>query len=720
MLANGGSVHRSHSGFRHALRHLVPETLSVRLAVTIALASFATTAVAVGVCAWIASDRMETWMRTDVAATQRGFERFTTMEQEAFTAETADMASNDRMANAVLERDLDPEGPGPAHVLEMHMELCSALIMDNEGRPLYTMGNAVEVTELEHIASAADGGEVAGLLRMSGGPALTSGHEIRDGENGPTVGYMILCRPLSKAGADWFEALDGDVRLTVLPAGSRPSDVEVRPDTGKVDGLHIGQTATSTVAIWDLPSIGGGSAGVLRIDDSDASSTRALSVVVVSAGLSGLAALMMSGVLAVSLTRMTKRPVARMVEQVKTQGYLAAEGLAYPTDEVADDPTLPLEFRELGAVVEDLLRHLNARQSELKEAIREAEYAEETLGIVVSESLEVKIVLRDGRVVIANPAASIALGIPSSDMVNMTIAELFADAEICGEDGVTLEPFRLLSHALEDCVTISLKRPEQPERWYAVQAVRHADDVRNRVLLSARDVTEERRLASIRAEIVSLITHDIRSPLTVVIGYLDLLQRPMGGPEQGRAIEAARRNAGRVADLLEDLLSATRAEELLTPSELQPVSLSSLAEEVVASLGPTHPDQELRLELETTPTVMGEEKRLRQVLVNLITNAYKYALGSDPITVMVCDDGKQACLRVIDRGPGVPEDERAHVFDRFARLENGVGQPGVGLGLYIVNTITRNHGGDTRVEETPGGGATFVVELPLAEDAGFH
>jgi signal transduction histidine kinase len=426
------------------------------------------------------------------------------------------------------------------------------------------------------------------------------------------------------------------------------------------------------------------------------------------------AAILIGIVLGAWLTRVIRKPVLRMVDHVKTQGYLAAEGVPYPGEDLADDRTLPIELRELGAVVEDLLRHLNARQAELKHAIREAEYAEETLGVVVTESAEAKIVLQDGRIVIANPASASALGLPVSQLTDLTITEAMHGIEIRDEQGARYDATGLLERALEEPITVSMTEPGRPERWYVVEAIRHAGDLHNRILFTAREVTEERRLASIRAEVVSLVSHDLRSPLTVVIGYLDLLSRPMSDEDRSRALDAARRNAARMADLLEDLLSATRAEELLAASTLVPTQLQSLAEEVVSSLAPTHSERRLLLEAECSPVVLGEEKRLRQVLVNLVTNAYKYSPDPDPIVVRILCDEDNAYMEVIDHGPGIPEEDREHAFERFARLENGADRPGVGLGLYIVNIIAHNHGGSARVEETPGGGATFVVQLPLA------
>lgn len=420
--------------------------------------------------------------------------------------------------------------------------------------------------------------------------------------------------------------------------------------------------------------------------------------------------------LGVFLARLIRRPIVRMVGHIKEQVLDAAAGMPAADDEVVADQELPIEFREMGAFIQGLLMAQHERQAELETAIREAEYAEESLSVVLTESPEAKIVLQDGRILIANPAAALAFGLPVSQLTALTLAEAMHGVETRDEQGSRYDADALLERALKETTTVSMTEPGRPERWYVFVAIRHARDQRNRILLTARDVTEERRLASIRAEIVSLVSHDLRSPLTVVMGYLDLLQRPMSAEDHTRALEAARRNAGRMADLLEDLLSATRAQELLAPSELVPTPLASLAEEVVSSLGPTHRERELKLDAECDPVVLGEEKRLRQVLVNLVTNAFKYSPEPEPITVRVRCDDDSAYLEVVDHGPGVPEDERERVFQRFERLESGVDRPGVGLGLYIVNIIASNHGGVASVEETPGGGATFVIQLPLAGD----
>jgi signal transduction histidine kinase len=468
------------------------------------------------------------------------------------------------------------------------------------------------------------------------------------------------------------------------------------------------------VVLAEIAGVDGRSAGLIEYHVNDERASRAMQSAVTSSVLSGLFAIGVGLALGLVLTRAVRHPVERMVDRVKTEGYLAVEGASFSPEGAIDDPSLPLELRELGAVVEDLLRHLSARQSDLKEAIAKAEYAEDSLGIVVSESREAKIVLEDGRIIVANPAASVGLGQAQAHLLDRTLSEALADVEIEDESGADLDAFTLLERALDDAVAVQMTRRGQASRWYVVQAARHADDLHNRILITAQDVTEERRLQQIRSEIVSLISHDLRSPLAVVIGYLDLLRKPLTDDERSRAIDSAKRNAGRMADLLEDLLSATRAEELLAPAALVPVSLAEVAEEVVSSIAPTHSERALTVEVACRPVVRGEEKRLRQVLVNLVTNAFKYAPEDEPLLVRVSCEGDTALLEVVDRGPGVPETDRDRIFERYTRLDGAAGRPGIGLGLYIVRTIAENHGGGVSVSETPGGGATFTVALPCA------
>ena len=251
-------------------------------------------------------------------------------------------------------------------------------------------------------------------------------------------------------------------------------------------------------------------------------------------------------------------------------------------------------------------------------------------------------------------------------------------------------------------------------RWIEVRSVIHEEAATT--LLTMRDVTDELRVAQLRDEILSLVSHDLKSPLTVISGYLDLLERDLPPDTRAKALSSARQASERMNELLTDLLSATRAEKLLSPTEFAPVSLSLLAEETVSSFEhiTTHI---VSVDVKGTGTVLGDERRLRQVLVNLLTNAMKYSDEGTEISVTVRPLHGRVLVTVEDNGPGIPAEHRDAVFERFERLkdENGTEHPGFGLGLYIVRAIVESHGGSVRIEEAEKGtGACFLVALPAA------
>jgi signal transduction histidine kinase len=687
------------------LRPALPSDLGGRLVLTVVLLCLVTVAVTVVINGVLITSQNRPWRQETAVANASGLSGFVLDESEELRVALDSLAAGPPLTGEALQRARDFLGTTSASAL---------VVVDPSGRTLVALGSGADVGRLTAVAMGRTE-SVRGLLAMPTGVAFVAGQSLDAGGGQPA--YALASLPFDEAKQARFESIATQVRLTLHPAMATDLFDGAGPlqPTSDVERLAYKTGPDELTVLAQMKGVDGVPATVAEIANADQRTRRATSSAILSSIVSGLLAIAIGVSLGIVLARYIRRPVERLVEHVKTQGYLAAEGAPIAPENTLDDPALPQEFRELSAVVEDLLRHLGSRQSALKSAIAKAEYAEESLGIVVSESRETKVVLQDGRVVIANPAASVAFGVPQALLMDRTLSDALSDAVIVDERGEALDPVSLLERALEHSATVQLSKAGQVPRWYVFQAARHADDLHNRILITAEDVTEERRLVQIRSEIVSLISHDLRSPLAVVIGYLDLLRKPLGEEERDKALEAAKRNAGRMADLLEDLLSATRAEELLAPSVLSPVALADLAEEVVSSLAPTHSQRELSLEALCRPTVAGEEKRLRQALVNLVTNAFKYAPEDRPITVRVgCVDGV-ARLEVADHGPGVPLEDRERVFERYTRLDASSGRPGVGLGLYIVRIISENHGGRALIEETEGGGATFVIELPRTD-----
>ncbi len=221
-------------------------------------------------------------------------------------------------------------------------------------------------------------------------------------------------------------------------------------------------------------------------------------------------------------------------------------------------------------------------------------------------------------------------------------------------------------------------------------------------------------VAQMKSDFVSTVSHELRSPLTSIIGSLDTVNRPELAPHEPTSQQlllSARRQAGRLQRLIEDLLVVSRIDRGAIPVELEPIPLKEIFDEVnrVVAIEPA-----ITIEPPDT-TVEADRDHLTRVLINLVENAAKYAPDS-PVELYGWQRGRRAFMAVVDHGPGIPEDQRERVFERFTQLDQSDtrSRGGTGLGLSIVKSLTEVMQGTVRIESTEGGGATFVIELPLA------
>ena len=221
-------------------------------------------------------------------------------------------------------------------------------------------------------------------------------------------------------------------------------------------------------------------------------------------------------------------------------------------------------------------------------------------------------------------------------------------------------------------------------------------------------------VAQMKSDFVSTVSHELRSPLTSIIGSLDTVNRPELAPPEPvsqQLLLSARRQAGRLQRLIEDLLVVSRIDRGAIPLQIETISIQEIFNEIyrVVSIEPTIRVDPVDLE------VRADRDHLSRVLINLVENAAKYAPDSQ-VDLFAWEQVGMAVLAVVDHGPGIPEGERARVFERFTQLDQSDTRlkGGTGLGLSIVKTLTETMHGSVRIETTEGGGATFVVELPLA------
>jgi signal transduction histidine kinase len=237
--------------------------------------------------------------------------------------------------------------------------------------------------------------------------------------------------------------------------------------------------------------------------------------------------------------------------------------------------------------------------------------------------------------------------------------------------------------------------------------------------ITLHDITYLRKLDQIKNEFVNTVSHDLRSPLTAVLGYAELTRR--SGPLNEQQQEFLRRiqaSVQHITNLINDLLDLGRLEEGFD-THRESIQLESILQFSLNTLESLIGQKNLHLEeniASNLPAIRANPISIRQMLDNLLGNAVKYTPKAGTIRVTISTQDHQLILEIGDTGPGIPLDEQPHVFEKFYRASNVLeSSKGTGLGLAIVKTIVEGHQGRVWVESTPGHGSTFIVVLPTNE-----
>jgi signal transduction histidine kinase/DNA-binding response OmpR family regulator len=232
-----------------------------------------------------------------------------------------------------------------------------------------------------------------------------------------------------------------------------------------------------------------------------------------------------------------------------------------------------------------------------------------------------------------------------------------------------------------------------------------------------KDITHLKRLDQMKSEFVATVSHDLRSPLTSIRGFADLM--PIVGPltpQQQGFLQKIRRGVEDITNLINDLLDIGRIEAGID-LEKESCDMAEIVADTVAKLSNQALDKEQTLTFDTeTPNlpVLGSRLRLHQAVNNLVGNAVKYTRAGGNIRVTASTDDHYVSISVQDNGIGIPISEQALIFDKFYRVQSDETQniSGTGLGLSIVKSIIEKHQGRIWVESTPGEGSTFTILLP--------
>ena len=240
-----------------------------------------------------------------------------------------------------------------------------------------------------------------------------------------------------------------------------------------------------------------------------------------------------------------------------------------------------------------------------------------------------------------------------------------------------------------------------------------------------RRAGERDQLERMKDEFVLTASHELRSPLTSVQGFAELLmlERERLDPQQAETVEVILDNTRHLVRLLNDLLDLARSDAGRLAIRPVPTEIESLVEDAVRTMKSQTEARGQELSQAVAPGlphIYADPDRIRQVLVNLITNAHDYSPEGASIRVTAAHAGADVEIAVIDNGPGIPQDQLAFIFDRFTRGDAGLTQRvgGTGLGLAISKSLVELHGGSLSAESAVGVGSTFRVRLPSGGASG--
>jgi PAS domain S-box-containing protein len=335
-----------------------------------------------------------------------------------------------------------------------------------------------------------------------------------------------------------------------------------------------------------------------------------------------------------------------------------------------------------------------------------------------------------GRVLVVNPQFQVLTGLPTSEMIGRSLPD--APLPLAASLGYTDAELQQRLADLRQGVAIpgGSREFESPlDRQHALErteaAVRDAQGVLIGWLVVLRDISQQKALDHAREQLTEMIVHDLRSPLTAVLGSLKLLQASLRPDERTalteQALTVSQRSCQQMMEMVSSLLDLAKLESGEFQLRWEQVSLDALCQDLIALHIPEANALGIILELEVQAglaTIRADGGMVRRCLSNLLDNALKFTPQGGHVTLRVDQQGARQIISVEDTGPGVPLEYRERIFERFGQIPGAAGRRrGTGLGLPFARLATEAHGGSIRVAEGAEGGARFEIRLPTGADS---
>ncbi len=309
---------------------------------------------------------------------------------------------------------------------------------------------------------------------------------------------------------------------------------------------------------------------------------------------------------------------------------------------------------------------------------------------------------QESRIMLINPVARRAFGLGMKNLIGVPISEAITDHSFNEQiESIRGNPLKHHELSFEDGRVFNLQ-------YTPINGVG--------AVIAIEDITHLKMLDRLKSDFIHTISHDLRSPLTAIMGYVELLDRV--GPlndQQKTFVNHVQNSVNNITGLVNDLLDLGRIEAGYDQHQ-DLVTLQTIVHHTVDNLQQQAIEKSITITCNLTeplPNVRGNPIRLRQVVDNLLVNAIKYTTEGGQVTVDMKSEEDHLIIKISDTGVGIPLPDQAHIFEKFYRASNAPrGVQGTGLGLAIVKSIVESHGGRIWLESAVGQGTTFFILLP--------
>jgi two-component system phosphate regulon sensor histidine kinase PhoR len=374
-----------------------------------------------------------------------------------------------------------------------------------------------------------------------------------------------------------------------------------------------------------------------------------------------------------------------------------------------------IPVRRYNSEIEKLARMFNFMAEELEEKITEISQEKNRIEAILESMVDGVIAVdEEGKVALINPAARRIFNIEAEKVKGKElISSLFSHR---------IDMYLERAFDKKESISREIKYKNPDEKIIHATFIPLLDEKENVTggVIVLTDITELRKLETVRNDFVANVSHELRTPLTSMVGYLDtLLESDIKDPEtRDRFLKIIKEETDRLSILIKDLLNLSKIES--QTFDLEKDNLKKVLDKVINLLKKNAANKNIDFKVEipkNLPLVYMVREQIKQVMINLIDNAIKYTQEGGEVKVKVEAEGDKVYISVKDNGIGIPATDQERIFERFYRVDKARSRAlgGTGIGLSIVRNIIKQHGSDIRVKSREGSGSEFSFYLKTAE-----